>query len=281
MEQKQPSEIKSATTIASVLVSEVAANSYNPNRMDEETFEKEMRSIQEHGFIDPITVREKLADDGSALYEIVDGEHRWRAAAKLGLKSVPAVNLGVISDEKAKKLTIIFNELKGRAQPDLLAKVIKDLSAGETIESLAASLPYSVAEMTSLVDSLEPYAWKSDDDLLSQIPDGSTRANASKDSSVAEQKVQIGRVHGNVPAWIVNELLGEYERSAASARSRSVEVVMRDWVARLKATAPTVAVSPEAGALVAPPARVKKKASKGAGGENGAQDEVHGRPEGE
>ena len=103
---------------------DVKENAWNPNVMDAATFEKEILSIQNNGFIDPIKVRE--LPDGSL--EVVDGAHRRRAAIQLGLKKIPAVNLGTIPDEQAKKLTIIANELRGAPEPVLLAALLKDLN---------------------------------------------------------------------------------------------------------------------------------------------------------
>jgi ParB family chromosome partitioning protein len=46
-------------------------------------------SIQEHGVIQPIVVREVGVLDGN--YEIIAGERRWRAAKMAGLDEIPAV----------------------------------------------------------------------------------------------------------------------------------------------------------------------------------------------
>lgn len=51
-------------------------NGWNPNRMDAKHFEAEVQSILAFGFVDPITVRTLPAD--ASLYEIVDGEHRFK-----------------------------------------------------------------------------------------------------------------------------------------------------------------------------------------------------------
>jgi ParB/RepB/Spo0J family partition protein len=51
-------------------------NPWNPNQMDDEQYGKALNSIREFGFVDPVTVREL----GNDTYQIIDGEHRWRAA---------------------------------------------------------------------------------------------------------------------------------------------------------------------------------------------------------
>jgi len=57
--------------------------------MDQAMYAKAIASIREFGFVDPITVR---TVDGR--YQIIDGEHRWRAAKDEGITTVPIVDLG-------------------------------------------------------------------------------------------------------------------------------------------------------------------------------------------
>jgi len=55
-------------------------------RFDELKLEELAASIREHGVVEPILVRK----DGGK-YRILAGERRWRAAARAGLKEIPAV----------------------------------------------------------------------------------------------------------------------------------------------------------------------------------------------
>lgn len=130
-------------------------NPWNPNRMDEETFAKEIRSIQNNGFVEPIKVRITATGE----IEIIDGEHRWRAAQKVGLVEVPVVNLGKIGDAQAKKLTIIANELHGTAEPMLLANLIKDLSSTTMFDDLSLELPWTAGELEALSKSADAFNW--------------------------------------------------------------------------------------------------------------------------
>lgn len=61
-------------------------------------------SIQEHGIIQPLTVR-KLA---SGYYQIIAGERRWRAARLAGLREVPVIVMEA-DDRKAAELAMIEN----------------------------------------------------------------------------------------------------------------------------------------------------------------------------
>ena len=63
---------------------------------DEEELEALSESIQVHGVIQPLTVRELP----SGYYQIIAGERRWRAARMAGLSEIPAVVIEA-DDKKA------------------------------------------------------------------------------------------------------------------------------------------------------------------------------------
>lgn len=71
---------------------------------DPEKLQELADSIQQHGIIQPLTVR-KLA---SGYYQIIAGERRWRAARLAGLSEVPAVVIEA-DDQKAMELAMIEN----------------------------------------------------------------------------------------------------------------------------------------------------------------------------
>lgn len=124
-------------------------NTWNPNRMDAFMYSKAIESIREFGFIDPITARPK-----NKSFEIIDGEHRWKAAKDLGLRTIPCFVL-VLDDAQAKKLTILLNELRGSPDPVELGVLLKDLLETESVESLSVVLPYTddaIKEMAKLTE---------------------------------------------------------------------------------------------------------------------------------
>lgn len=122
-------------------------NTWNPNKMNAFMYSKELQSIKDHGFIDPLTVRRLAADR----YEIIDGEHRWRAARDLSYERVPCYVIDV-DEVDAKKLTILLNELRGQAQPAELGALLKDLMTDGTVESLLEELPFTPEFVQGLVD---------------------------------------------------------------------------------------------------------------------------------
>lgn len=133
-------------------VIEVAANSihpnpWNPNVMDDRTFEAERESIRTYGFIDPVTVRPHPEIDGE--WQIVDGEQRWRAAIEEGAETV-AVIPRELSDAAAKKLTIIMNETRGEADVALLGKLLGELREEVGEEDVLTGLALSERELAQL-----------------------------------------------------------------------------------------------------------------------------------
>lgn len=119
---------KFPVTRMKVKVDSVFPNSYNPNFQTADVFKKEIESIKAFGFIDSILVRETETE---GVYEIIDGEHRWKAAKELGFVEVTIDNLGKITDSAAKTLTLIMNNTRG--QDDILkrAKMLKEIESGQ------------------------------------------------------------------------------------------------------------------------------------------------------
>lgn len=71
---------------------------------DEEELQALADSIEIHGIIQPLTVREMT----SGYYQIIAGERRWRAARIAGLSEIPAVILEA-DDKKVMELALIEN----------------------------------------------------------------------------------------------------------------------------------------------------------------------------
>lgn len=94
------------------------ANDWNPNAMDEKTYELAKLSILEEGFSDPVDV--------DPTGRILDGEHRWRIAKDLGMTQIP-VFVKERYDDDAKITTIRKDRTHG--EPDLvrLAEIVGDL----------------------------------------------------------------------------------------------------------------------------------------------------------
>ncbi len=88
IDEPEKSEIvQEASSVSEIQVRKIEANPWQPrSKFDEVALEELADSIKQVGIIQPVTVR--LTQDGS--YQLITGERRYRAARKLGLKTIPA-----------------------------------------------------------------------------------------------------------------------------------------------------------------------------------------------
>lgn len=121
----------------------LSPNPWNSNRLTPDAETKLDTSIQRFGFVKPIIVRQ--LEDGTR--QILGGEHRWHSAQRMGMAEVPVVNLGLISDEKAKEIGLIDNARYGMDDAALLADILKSLGDND---DLASFLPYSTRELEAI-----------------------------------------------------------------------------------------------------------------------------------
>lgn len=121
-------------------------NPWNTNIVSPENEKKIEKSIKRLGLFKPVIVRE-LAD---GTLEILGGEHRAQAAIRLGMAEVPVTNLGVISDKKAKEISLIDNGRYGADDSLQLGLLLEEL--GNSAE-LAEFLPYSEADLNEIFSS--------------------------------------------------------------------------------------------------------------------------------
>jgi ParB family chromosome partitioning protein len=85
-------------------LSDVIANPDQPRRaFDEQALDELAASIQEHGVVQPIIVT-----PAGSNYRIVAGERRFRAAAKAGLDTIPAL-VRTMSDQHQLEVSLIEN----------------------------------------------------------------------------------------------------------------------------------------------------------------------------
>lgn len=156
----------------------VQPNPWNPNKQSDRQFEAEVESICSNGFVMPILVRK----EGKG-WQIIDGEHRKHALDLIvnqnlegvgnvpdlvASKLIPALVLDV--DEKyAKRLTIIMNETRGRADLASLGLLLSELSS-EFGQDLITGLPYTPSQLDEMME-IAKFDWSEldlpagDDDL--------------------------------------------------------------------------------------------------------------------
>lgn len=98
----------------------------NNPRKNDSAIEAVVASIKQYGFLVPLVI--------SSGHEIIAGHTRYKAAAKLGLKSVPCVIADELSEEQVKAFRLVDNKVGELAEWDVdllpleLADIVQDLS---------------------------------------------------------------------------------------------------------------------------------------------------------
>ena len=215
-------------------INDITPNEYNPNRQDTYSFDLLVKSISEDGFTQPIVV--------DPAYKIVDGEHRWRAAAHLGMMEVPVVVVPMDAAQ-ARIATLRHNRARGSEVYDLTAAVFRDLEKLNAIDWAADSLKMSGGEIDKLLSEItapsvlaaEEYseAWVPDKNAISGPTGGQTNvmthataaaleevrnvekrmaeAHTDEERQMAAADRSIYRIHltfGGEEAGVIKEILG-------------------------------------------------------------------------
>jgi ParB family chromosome partitioning protein len=141
--------------ITKISTEEVKQNESQPRkRFDQEQMKTLMKSIEEHGILQPIIVCPKNKG-----YKIIAGERRWRAAKLLGLKEIP-VNIKNVDSMKSLELALVENIQREDLNPIEKANAYLELknNFGLTQEKIANRIGQersSIANTIRLLDLAE------------------------------------------------------------------------------------------------------------------------------
>ncbi len=164
-------EIKGQTL--TLPIESIKPNPWNPNQQTDFMFEHQKHSMEKWGQILPVVCREK-----GKFYEIIDGEHRWKAAKEKGATELEIKNLGKVSDADAMQLTEILNQLKGTNDQHKLAELMGKIRSMVSLEEMFANLPIGEAEINALLAASQ-VDWEK---IKPQLPPGEKEEKGSKSS---------------------------------------------------------------------------------------------------
>ena len=168
-----------------IAISDIDANDYNPNEMEQEVFDTLVEHVKEQGqLVQPVLVRA----DGDR-FTVVDGEHRLLAAKSAGVESVLSVVVPY-SDSDAKFRTISMNQLKGEDIPLKMAKLLADLQKDFSDAEIRRMTGMPDDEMKGLADLMEV-----------PTPDFSQAATIGEDMSLPPTPVNIMLMPGEAPDY--------------------------------------------------------------------------------
>ena len=105
--------------LLSIPIEHLAPQPNQPRQhFDEAEIESLAASIREKGVVQPLVVRQRPGDgdEGSAPYQIVAGERRWRAAQRAGLHELPAV-VRHLSDSESIEIALVENLQRSDLNP--------------------------------------------------------------------------------------------------------------------------------------------------------------------
>ena len=123
-------------------IEKIKPNEWNPNAMDDITFNRLTEEIETVGMIDPIQV--VPLDDGT--FRILGGEHRYQACKILGYDELPCVILGdeKFKDEDLQKfLTMRLNIIKGDLNPERFVDLYNEMADKYNEDSLQHLMGYT------------------------------------------------------------------------------------------------------------------------------------------
>lgn len=157
-------------------IAAIRPNPYQPrDQFDEESIGSLADSIREVGVLQPILVRP--AGDG---YELIAGERRWRAAKRVGLRTIPA--LVREADDNAALVQAVIenvqrNDLNSLEEAAAYQQMIEDFDL--THEQVASSVGKSRAAVSNML-------------RLLQLPPSIQRAVREKQVSMGHARALLG-----------------------------------------------------------------------------------------
>jgi len=221
-------EVPAGDALRLLAIDKIRAGRYQPRtRADEASLVELAESIKAQGVVQPILVR---PIDGGR-FEIVAGERRWRAAARAGLKEIPAL-VRTVPDQAALALALIENIQRENLNPLEEAQGLKRLieEFGLTHEAAAQAIGRSRSAVTNLL-RLTQLAKPAQEYLLSgKLDMGHARAllalpiaqQAAAAARIVEQALSVREAER-----LVQALLSPGARRRRRQRSREGDADLR------------------------------------------------------
>lgn len=128
-------------------IGKLRPNNWNPNKMPPRLYEALKANILAGGFVQPIIAR-PIPAEGEIEFEILDGEHRWRAMGEIGSLDISTIIVHD-TDAQAKIRTIAMNRLRGEMAAAQTAQVLAGLDVDQSV--ITSLLGYGEKEFGDLM----------------------------------------------------------------------------------------------------------------------------------
>lgn len=142
---------------AELALDQVVPNPRQPRQaFDEEAMDELAHSIREIGVLQPVVVRPVPTGDGTARYELIMGERRWRASRQAGLERIPAI-VRETSDDDLLRDALLENLQRSQLNPLEEAAAYSQLldDFGCTHDELAGRLGRSRPQISNTIRLLK------------------------------------------------------------------------------------------------------------------------------
>lgn len=123
----------------------VVKNDFNPNEMDDLTFNRLVKEIEEIGMVNPIQV----VPSPGGKFMIIAGEHRWQALQSLGWEKIPC---NILTDERfmdpdlQELVTVRLNVIKGKLNPEKFTAMYKKQAEKYGVDQLKELFGYTSSD---------------------------------------------------------------------------------------------------------------------------------------
>jgi ParB/RepB/Spo0J family partition protein len=138
-----------ANAIQSIPLEKLVAHPDNPNRMSKTNFGKLVRNVERTGRYEPMVVRPH--PQRRDCFQIINGEHRYRALVKLGQKTADCI-VWDIDNEQVDILLATLNRLVGTDELDKKLNLLKRLNKRMESAELAKLLPQTAKQIERLTN---------------------------------------------------------------------------------------------------------------------------------
>lgn len=212
-------------------INDIKPNTTQPRKaFDEEKLEELAASIERHGLIQPIVLRQ--SDKG---YEIVAGERRWRAARIVGLKEVPCI-VRELTDEENMLLAIIENMQREDLNPIEEAEGLKQMidTYGLTQEQVSYSVGKSRPYITNSLRLLKLPSKVQELTAEGKLTTGHARAIAAVKEQHRQIELAVKAAEGGLSVRQIEKLARENKKpknrseNAAAGKSADEKRVEED-----------------------------------------------------
>ena len=129
-------------------------NTWNPNQIPPHTYDKlkaNIRRLWEQEEVIPPVIARPSSTEG--VFEIIDGEHRWRIFQELNLTEIPVIVLDSLDEAEVKLLTINLNYMKGQPEYERYTELLKSIQQEKSwnLQQLASRIQESRAELEAII----------------------------------------------------------------------------------------------------------------------------------